>query len=137
MRNFFVLLIATLGFFAQAHAQEAVDVPEIRSVIDAQVQAFKAEDAVTAFTFASPRIKQLFGTVDNFAAMVQGSYPMVWNPSEVKFLELRRQGPFLFQKVLFVDQNGAPHVLEYNMLETDAGWQIDGVQYLVAPPVGA
>ena len=40
------------------------------------------------------------------------------------------------QKVLFVDQNGAPHVLEYNMMQTENGWLIDGVEYMAAPPVG-
>lgn len=130
-----LLAVAVSLFVSQAAAQERV--PAIEQTIQSQVDAFLAEDATTAFTYASPNIKRLFGTPERFGSMVKNGYPMVWNPSEVKFLELRRQGPFLFQKVLFIDQNGAPHVLEYNMLETDAGWQIDGVQYLVAPPVGA
>lgn len=130
-----VLAIVAAFFVTQAAAQERI--AGIEQTIQGQVDAFLAEDPATAFTFASPNIKRLFGTPERFGSMVKSGYPMVWNPSEVKFLELRRQGQFLFQKVLFVDQNGAPHVLEYNMLETDAGWQIDGVQYLVAPPVGA
>ncbi len=47
------------------------------------------------------------------------------------------QGPFLFQKVLLRDANGAPHVLEYNMIDTEQGWRIDGVQLLSAPSIGA
>ncbi|PTX54794.1 uncharacterized protein DUF4864 [Litoreibacter ponti] len=130
-----ILALVAALFVSQAAAQERI--PGIEQTIQSQVDAFLAEDAATAFTFASPNIKRLFGTPERFGMMVKNGYPMVWNPSEVKFLELRRQGPFLFQKVLFIDQKGAPHVLEYNMLETEAGWQIDGVQYLVAPPVGA
>ena len=109
----------------------------IENTIQSQVEAFLANDPTTAFSFASPGIKRLFGTPERFGVMVKNGYPMVWAPAEVKFLELRSQGPLLLQKVLFVDANGAPHVLEYSMLETADGWQIDGVQYLVAPPVGA
>ena len=137
MRKFFVLLIATLGFFAQAHAQEAVDVPEIRSVIDAQVQAFKAEDAVTAFTFASPRIKQLFGTVENFAAMVQGSYPMVWNPDKVVFFDQAQRGAIIWQRVLFVDQAGAEHWFAYEMVPVGETWKINGVYPVEATNLSA
>ena len=109
----------------------------IENTIQSQVDAFLAEDATTAFSYASPNLKRLFGTPERFGVMVQNGYPMVWAPAEVRFLELRRQGELLFQKVLFVDRNGAPHVLEYNMMPSEDGWLIDGVQYLVAPPVGA
>lgn len=131
----FILVLVAAVFVNQASAQERIQ--GIEQTIQGQVDAFLAEDAASAFTYASPNIKRLFGTPERFGSMVKNGYPMVWKPSDVKFLELRRQGPLLFQKVLFVDQNGAPHVLEYNMLETDSGWQIDGVQYLAAPPVGA
>ncbi|MEP3347487.1 MAG: DUF4864 domain-containing protein [Litoreibacter sp.] len=134
MRVLFAAIFAV--FFAQSGvAQERIT--GIERTIQGQVDAFLAEDATTAFTFASPNIQRLFGSPERFGAMVQNGYPMVWAPSKVEFLALRRQGELLFQKVLFIDQNGAPHVLEYNMLQTDEGWLIDGVQYLVAPPVGA
>jgi len=130
-----ILALVAALFVTSAVAQERV--PGIEQTIQGQVDAFLSEDPGAAFTFASPNIKRLFGTPERFGMMVKNGYPMVWNPSEVRFLELRRQGSLLFQKVLFIDQNGAPHVLEYNMLEADGGWQIDGVQYLAAPPVGA
>ena len=132
-----IILTAALMFMwtMQAPAQERVE--GIEATIQNQIEAFKVDDFETAFSFASPNIKRLFGTSNRFGQMVQKGYPMVWRPSRVEFLELRRQGPFTLQKVLFVDAQGAPHVLEYNMINTPQGWQIDGVQYLVAPPVGA
>ena len=134
MRVLFAAVFAV--FLAQAGAAEERNAG-IEGTIQGQVDAFLAQDPTTAFTFASPNIQRLFGSPERFGAMVQNGYPMVWAPSKVEFLELRRQGEFLFQKVLFIDQNGAPHVLEYNMLQTDQGWLIDGVEYLAAPPVGA
>jgi hypothetical protein len=131
-------LFAMLAAVFVAHSAIAEErIAGIENTIQSQVDAFLAEDTSAAFSYASPNIRRLFGSHQRFGAMVQSGYPMVWAPSEVRFLELRRQGELLFQKVLFVDQNGAPHVLEYNMMQTGQGWLIDGVQYLVAPPVGA
>ena len=36
----------------------------IQSVISSQIQAFQADDFETAFTYASPTIKRLFGSLD-------------------------------------------------------------------------
>ena len=35
------------------------------------------------------------------------------------------------------DGDGVPHVLEYQMIPTPEGWQINGVQLLRAPALGA
>ena len=128
-------LLSAVFLSTAALAEERI--PGIENTIQSQFEAFIADDFVTAFTYASPNIKRLFGTPERFGGMVRNGYPMVHRPSDIQFLELRRQGPFLFQKVFLRDANGAPHVLEYNMIETEQGWQIDGVQLLAAPPVGA
>lgn len=128
------LLALTLS--GPVHAQDPRSAG-IEQTIQGQIDAFLVDDFPKAFGYASPTIKQLFKTPQRFGSMVRNGYPMVWRPTDVEFLELRTQGPFLFQKVLVRDAQGAPHVLEYNMIETDQGWQIDGVQLLSAPPVGA
>ena len=126
--------------FSMLVAQSAIAeerIADIETIIQSQVDAFLDQDTTTAFSYASPGLKRLFGTPERFGQMVQNGYPMVWAPSEIRFLELRRQGALLFQKVLIIDENGAPHVLEYNMMQVEQGWLIDGVEYLAAPPVGA
>jgi hypothetical protein len=62
---------------------------------------------------------------------------MVWRPAEVQFLDFKDVGGRVSQTVLFRDANGVPVVLEYFMIETDQGWQIDGVQPVQAPDVAA
>lgn len=134
MRYIGILLSAV--FLAQASlAEERIE--GIETTIQSQIDAFLKDDFETAFTYASPNIRALFGSASRFGQMVRNGYPMVWRPSEVTFLDLRRQGPFLFQKVLVKDADGAPHVLEYNMIERDGAWRIDGVQVLAAPSIGA
>jgi Domain of unknown function (DUF4864) len=133
MRNglFTLLFAASLAF--PAAAQEA----PIQDTIQGQIDAFQADDFARAFTFASPNIKGIFGTPENFGAMVKNGYPMVYRPSDVQMMELREIAGNLWQRVRIVDQAGAGWFLDYMMVETDDGWQINAVQIMPAPDVGA
>ncbi|HEY9039880.1 MAG TPA: DUF4864 domain-containing protein [Roseovarius sp.] len=117
-------VMAGLAFAPMARAQEE----PIRAVISAQIEAFVADDFDTAFTYASPTIQRIFGSAQNFGAMVKSGYPMVWRPGEVKFLALEQRGGLLWQDVLVRDAQGALHILEYQMQRDGAGWKINGVK---------
>ena len=108
--------------------------PAIETTIQGQLNAFIADDFATAFTFASPNIKGIFGSAENFGAMVTQGYPMVHRPANVQMLELRTVAGNLWQRVLITDAQGETHLLDYQMVETANGWQINGVQLL--PEVG-
>jgi hypothetical protein len=110
---------------------------DIEMTIRSQIDAFLADDFATAFTFASPTIKGVFGSPENFGAMVRQGYPMVYRPSDVKMLERREVGGAMVQRVLVTDAAGKTHVLDYQMIETAEGWQINGVQLLPGVGVGA
>ena len=126
-----VVLAACLAL--PAGAQEA----PIQETIQRQIEAFQADDFARAFTFASPTIKGMFGTPENFGAMVKNGYPMVYRPAEVQMMELREVAGTLWQRVRITDQAGAGWLLDYMMVETAEGWQINAVQILPAPDVGA
>ena len=108
----------------------------IRNVIESQIDAFLQDDFATAFTFASPMIKRMFQTPENFGSMVRNGYPMVWRPDDVRFLEQREIEGRTFQKVMVTDRAGEIHMLEYEMIRTGEGWQINGVRRLPAPDLG-
>jgi Domain of unknown function (DUF4864) len=129
------LILATM-ITLPAMAQEARS-PAIEATIQGQITAFLAEDVTTAFTFAAPNIKTIFGTAENFGAMVKQGYPMVWHPSAVRMLELRNEQGSFMQRVMVTDDAGRTHLLDYQMLETADGWQINGVQLLPDTGVGA
>ena len=114
-------------------AQEA----PIQSTIQSQLDAFTAQDSASAFSYASPTIKGLFGTSNNFAMMVQNGYPMVWQHQDVKMLKLRTIAGNLWQRVMITDGAGETFLLDYKMIETLEGWQIDAVQLLPKQDVGA
>lgn len=126
MRGAFFAMLLLAVSAASAKAQEAD--AEIRAVISEQIEAFRADDFETAFGFASPAIKQMFGTASRFGEMVQNGYPMVWRPSDVRFTGLETRDGRTLQSVLVTDGEGVLYVLDYEMIPGDDGdWQIDGV----------
>jgi hypothetical protein len=129
MRAFVVAGVVV--FAGMAMAQEA----DIRGVIGNQITAFQADDFGTAFGFASPNIKGMFGSPERFGAMVQQGYPMVHRPDEVRYLGLRLDSGRQVQRVMIRDGQGRVHFLDYEMIEAEGGWQINGVRLL--PPQGA
>ena len=133
MRNglYATMLAAVLAL--PAAAQEA----PIQETIQSQIEALQADDFARAFTYASPTIKGMFGTPENFGAMVKQGYPMVYRPADVQMQDLRDVAGNLWQRVRITDQAGAGWVLDYQMVETAEGWQINAVQIMPAPDVGA
>lgn len=111
--------------------------PEIEAVIGGQFDAFRAENVMDAWQYASPNIQGQFGDPQNFGRMVQQAFPMVWDPSAVNFVDLQTFGALIVQRVEVVDQSGNLHYLGYAMIETEDGWRINGVQILRAPSLGA
>jgi hypothetical protein len=127
------LVCAPLGPAAQTADESA-----IRGTIRSQLDAFLADDVGTAFGFASPMIRSMFGNADRFGMMVRQGYPMVWRPAEVEFLGLRERGGQVWQMVLIRDGNGVYHTLAYQMVPDGAdGWRINGVQILREGEAGA
>ena len=138
MQRFFWVLVAAIGLgtaptvSAQngdyGTGSSATGSPSIVAVIESQLDAFQRDDGPGAFAFASPSIRQMFGTPERFLQMVQTGYPQVYRPQSVTFLELipTRRGPV--QRVLFLDQSGVPTVALYVMQQQpDGSWRIDGV----------
>ena len=132
MRNGLYAVLFAAALALPALAQEG----PIRETIQSQIDALLADDFARAFTFASPNIKGIFGTPENFGAMVKEGYPMVYRPAQVEMGDLREIAGNLWQRVRVVDQAGAAWYLDYMMIETAEGWQINAVQLLPAPDVG-
>lgn len=131
MREIFAILLA-LGLYVSVAQADPIE-----DVITEQLDAFNARDRDKAFSFASPLIKRLFGTPENFSGMVERSYPMVWDNDFVRFLDRKDEAGRVIQRLLISDENGIPYILEYKMLQADPDWQIDGVDILPAPQAGA
>lgn len=115
----------------------AADPKDYQAIINRQIDAFLADDFATAFTFATPNLRQYFRSSDNFGLMVRQGYPMVWRPDSVTYLDYREEGGAAYQKVQIIDQQGALHILEYQMVPAEGSWRIGGVRILDASDFSA
>lgn len=118
-------------------AQQIAAAAEIRDAIDRQFDAFRSDDLPRAFGYASPDIKRMFGSPENFGRMVRETYPMVWRPGGYAFARLDRAGDGYRQAVVITAADGATYVAEYDMIRVDGEWRIDGVRLRKPPQAGA
>ena len=126
--------VAMIGLLVPAAAGAAVlaepDARAVRQVVEAQLEAFAADDAARAFSYASASIQAQFGDANNFMVMVRNGYPMMVRAATVSFfqaqVELGTQGT-VTQPVQLRDREGrlwkATYLLER---QTGAGWRISG-----------
>ncbi|MGO4129375.1 DUF4864 domain-containing protein [Inquilinus sp. YAF38] len=125
-RGLVLFVLIAMPAFAQAQSGD-MDKPAIVGVIQKQLDAFQGDRAAEAFGYASANIQHLFGTPDNFLAMVRQGYPPVYRPRSVDFRELVTSEGRIVQKVLFVGPDGVPVIAEYFMeRQPDGSWRIDG-----------
>jgi hypothetical protein len=134
VRRLFVLMLIGLASPAQAQQDlSATDRQAIRSVIQSQVEAFQHDDGETAFGYASPAIREMFGNAGNFMDMVRQGYPMVYRPKVFDFAEIVMMNGAPTQKVHVVGPDGLPVDAFYPMTRLpDGSWRIDGC-YLRQP----
>ena len=136
IRTVLALLVLIQSAFAQVLATDitAGDRGAIRRVIESQIEAFRRDDGPGAFAFASPTIKRVFGTPENFMNMVRTGYPQVYRPASVSFGDLMRAEGTLHQLVDIVGPDGLPVIAVYEMeRQPDGSWQINGCR-LLRPP---
>lgn len=99
----------------------------IRFVVERQLEAFQNDDAVAAFSFASPGIQQTFQNPQKFMQMVRSSYQAVYRPRSVLFENLAIVNGALAQAVLLLDPEGVPRRALYQMeKQLDGSWRING-----------
>ena len=123
-----------VALFLLAGTATAQDI-SIEDVITNQLQAFNDRDIAEAWQYASPTIKGIFRTPENFGLMVENGYPMVWDNSDVRFLDRDEVGRRSRQEVQIQGPDGLFYILDYQMVETTDGWQIDSVQVIPAPEI--
>lgn len=118
---------------AQAPSISAADARGVRAVIEAQLDAFAADDAPRAFSYAAPPIREMFGTAENFIAMVRQGYPVVYRPASVTFLKPEIIQGELIQSVQMTDAGGRIWLAVYQMQrQSDRSWRINGCQVVAS-----
>ncbi len=133
------LLIACLAMPARADEApvSASDQAAIQSVITNQITAFQHDDAARAFGYAAPSTQGIFGTPDNFMAMVRRGYPPVYRPHSVEFSTLGQTENGIVQNVELIGPDGLPYTARYTMeREADGSWRIIACELLQSRRLG-
>ena len=127
-----------LGWAQVPSDPSAADRAAIRSVIARQIEAFRRDDAETAFGFAAPGIQQQFGTPGRFLDMVRRAYPAVHRPRAMEFTGLRLGEGAVVQEVELVGPDGALQLALYTMEWDAAGaWRIAACTLVPSARLGA
>jgi hypothetical protein len=112
----------------------AGDRAAIRQTIESQIEAFRANDADLAFSFAAPTIQDHFGTSSRFIAMVKRGYRPVYRPREFEFSELFDVRGKPTQRLVVIGPDNDVFSAYYMMQRQDDGsWRISGC---VLRPIG-
>jgi hypothetical protein len=131
MRAFALVIAFLIGFASTASAAD--DVAAAQSVIRSQEQAFGRDDAIAAYSYAAPAIKQIFPQADIFMMMVQQAYPPVYRHKSFEFGEARAADGQVAQRVHIVDANGEAWEALYTLeQQPDGSLKITGCSLLKA-----
>ena len=122
-----VLLVPVAPVAVGAVGLAVGDERSVRSVIEAQLEAFAADDAERAFSYASAAIRTQLGDAATFMAMVKSTYPMVVRPAAISFFQPRRTEGAVWQTVQLRDRAGRLWLATYQLQQqAGAGWRING-----------
>jgi len=132
-----VIRLIAVFFLSMSTLLFADEKADIQSTISDQLRAFASDNFIEAFTHASPGIKDIFGTVENFSNMVKKGYPMVWRYNNFEFLNLEATPQGYSQIVRITDQNDKLFLLKYFMKNVAGIWKISGVSIIEASDFSA
>ena len=130
MRALALIVAFLVGLGSAAFAD---DIAAAQKIIRSQEQAFSKDDAVAAYSYASPALKQIFPQADIFMYMVQNSYAPVYRHKSFEFGESRAAGGRIAQRVHIIDANGEAWEALYTLeQQPDGSLKITGCSLLKA-----
>ena len=116
-----------------AMAEEPVDTAQ--DIIQRQIAAFLKDDARTAYSFASPTIREKFPTEGAFFDMVKKGYAPVYRAGNFAFGRSKVEGDMVLQEVLISGPDGKDWTALYQLLkQPDGSYRINGVHMVRAAP---
>ena len=126
-RRALILALALAPLTLAAQAVSAADARAVREVVEAQLKALAVDDAVRAFSYASPAIRTQFGDAANFMAMVLSGYPMVLRPAATAFFQPAAIDGAVLQVLQLRDRAGKAWLATYTLQrQPDGRWRING-----------
>jgi Domain of unknown function (DUF4864) len=130
LRNMAAILILIWLGLGTAHAQGVAetDAREFQRIIRSQIEAFRADDGLAAYSYAAPAIKRIFPSPEIFMQMVRSGYPPVYRPQSFSFGDVTDEmNGRPTQRVTIVDAKGKAWIALYAFeKQPDGSWKIIG-----------
>ena len=100
-----------------------------KQIIEAQINAFRDNDAEKAFSYAVPALKKRFGTAERFMKVVRDGYPAIFLPRQYLFGDVTGGSERPTQRVRLVGPHGHPWLALYGFERKGyhGTWKITGV----------
>ncbi len=133
----FFLSLCVAGVFGSHYFQQRVPVPsprELYSVVNNQLDAFRADDFPCAYQYATAGVQQKF-SLAQFEALIRHDYTAMTRADRVEFGVARVDGAAALIQVFFYSEDGTIRSFLYSLVAEDHTWKIDGVEeQSVIPP---
>jgi hypothetical protein len=132
MMRFFTLVgialaAASMQLKARADTLGQPEEQQVQAVVRAQLNAFAADDAASAFDVATPEVRKTVGDPARFLALVSGNYPMVHHPAGLVFLPARMEEGHVLQVVSLRDGDDKTWLAMFSLeRQPDDTWRIGG-----------
>ena len=119
-----IIVLAVLIGFLPARADDQTD---IRTVITSQTRALSEGDANTAFSYATPNIRERFVSPEFFMAMVKTAYSALIGPQKFEVTEIETSGNQAVARARVVTSESKVFFAIYPLIrQPDGSWKIDG-----------
>jgi hypothetical protein len=121
-----VMWLAMGTALAQGVAEN--DAREFQRIITKQLEAFRSDDGLAAYSYAAPAIKQIFPSPEIFMQMVRSGYPPVYRPQSFSFGKVTDEmSGRPTQRVTIIDAKGKAWIALYAFeKQPDGSWKIIG-----------
>ena len=132
--GFAATLLLALTLAGPAGADDAADRDAVRAVIADQIDAFRLDDGLRAYSHAAPSIQRMFPSADTFMAMVRQGYGAVYRPQRLTFGSVQESGDVAVQEVFVTGPDGEDWLALYTLeRQADGTWKITGCLLRRAP----
>ncbi len=101
---------------------------EARAIIQRQLDAFKQNDADSAFALASPGLRETYANPHNFMESVRSGETPFFTRRMIEYHDFVAAGDVAAQSVVLVDDDSYVWTVVYKLSrQPDGSWLIDGV----------
>jgi len=130
-----ILFLALWLTQSAAHAADEAGREAARATVARQIEAFRKDDAATAYAQAAPAIQGMFPSPDTFLAMVRKGYAAVYRARTFRVDRVEDVGTDgVALGATVQDEAGADWLALYTLeKQSDGAWRITGCRLTKAP----